>query len=188
MRILIVCTGNICRSPMGEIVLREKLAQAGISAEVDSVGVSSEEHGRGVDTRAARVLREAGYDVPRRSARKVTSQDLEDSDLVLAMTVGHAKELGALAERHGISTDKIHLWREYDSSSSLGVAPGECLGKADTLLPKSLRIEATQTCTCPMANGTFQIRGTADKKASTTPLLLSRAVPTGLSRLSTERV
>lgn len=136
MRILIVCTGNICRSPMGEIVLREKLAQAGISAEVDSVGVSSEEHGRGVDTRAARVLREAGYDVPRRSARKVTSQDLEDSDLVLAMTVGHAKELGALAERHGISTDKIHLWREYDSSSSLGVAPGGVFGEGGYLATK----------------------------------------------------
>lgn len=136
MRILIVCTGNICRSPMGEIVLREKLAQAGISAEVDSVGVSSEEHGRGVDTRAARVLREAGYDVPRRSARKVTSQDLEDSDLVLAMTVGHAKQLGALAERHGISTDKIHLWREYDSSSSLGVAPAGVFGEGGYLATK----------------------------------------------------
>ena len=60
--ILVVCTGNICRSPMGEIVLREKLADAGITdVTVTSAGISAEEAGRGVDPRARQVLAEAGY-------------------------------------------------------------------------------------------------------------------------------
>ncbi|MEZ7897307.1 MAG: low molecular weight protein-tyrosine-phosphatase [Flaviflexus sp.] len=138
MRILVVCTGNICRSPMGEIVLRQKLADVGIDADVDSVGVSSEEHGRPVDRRAANVLRESGYDVPSRRARKVTKADLEESDLVLAMTVGHAQQLGALADRYGIDKSKIHLWREYDADAGLSVAPDGVFGEGGYLSERDL--------------------------------------------------
>lgn len=138
MRILVVCTGNICRSPMGEVVLRHRLAEAGIEAEVDSVGVSAEEHGRPIDRRAGNILQQAGYDVPHRSARKVTKEDLENSDLVLAMTVGHAKQLGALADRYGIDKSKIHLWREYDAVSSLGIAPGGVFGEGGYLSDRDL--------------------------------------------------
>ena len=118
---------------MGEVVLRERLAAAGIDAVVDSVGVSAEEHGNPIDSRAARVLREAGYSVPRRSARKVTPEDLEESDLVLAMTVGHARQLKRLADSHGVDHAKIHLWREYDESSDLDYAPHGAFGAGGAL-------------------------------------------------------
>ena len=133
MRILVVCTGNICRSPMGEIVLRQRLEEAGIEAEVDSVGVSDEETGHPVDSRAARVLQGAGYEVPRRSARLATVDDMKNSDLVLAMTVGHAKRLKKLADDNGIDSSKIHLWREYDKATGLGVAPGGVFGEGGAL-------------------------------------------------------
>lgn len=132
-KILVVCTGNICRSPMGEVVLRSKLAEADIDAEVDSVGVSAEESGNPIDRRAQRVLAEHGYEVPRRAARRVTPQDLADFDLILAMTVGHARSLRNLAERSGQDASKIHLWREYDPQTDLGIAPGGAFGEGGAL-------------------------------------------------------
>lgn len=132
-KILVVCTGNICRSPMGEVVLREKLAQAGVDAEVDSVGVSAEESGNPIDRRARRVLSEHGYEVPNRSARRVTARDLEESDLVLAMTAGHARSLRDVAIRAGVDLAKIHLWREYDPSADIDIAPGGAFGEGGAL-------------------------------------------------------
>lgn len=118
---------------MGEIVLRERLAEAGIEAEVDSVGVSAEESGNPIDSRAAYVLDEAGYAVPQHRARRVTASDLAESDLVLAMTVGHARQLKRLADEHGIDSSKIHLWREYDESTGLGIAPAGAFGPGGAL-------------------------------------------------------
>ena len=133
MNILVVCTGNICRSPMGEVVLAQKIADAGITADVDSVGVSSEEHGNPIDRRAASVLRQAGYEVPRRTARQVSAEDLRWADLVLAMTVGHARRLQKLAERQGIDTENLHLWREYDPECELEIAPHGAFGPGGAL-------------------------------------------------------
>ncbi len=118
---------------MGEIVLRERLAEAGLNADVDSVGVSAEESGNPIDSRAGNVLREAGYEVPSHSARRVTARDLEESDLVLAMTVGHARQLKKLADSHGIDHSKIHLWREYDETSGLELAPEGAFGEGGAL-------------------------------------------------------
>ena len=76
--ILVVCTGNICRSPMGEIVLRKYLAAAGLSeVEVSSAGVSSEESGNPIDWRAQRVLAENGYELPaNHCAHRVTAAEI----------------------------------------------------------------------------------------------------------------
>ena len=66
MRVLMVCTGNICRSTMAHQVLDEAVAAGGLSGavRVDSAGVSDEEHGNPIDPRAARVLRAHGHGVP----------------------------------------------------------------------------------------------------------------------------
>ncbi|WP_062313383.1 low molecular weight protein-tyrosine-phosphatase [Demequina rhizosphaerae] len=110
-RIMTVCTGNICRSPMAEVVLKARLADAGLGdvVEVWSTGVSSEEHGNPIDRRAAAVLRDAGYIVPRRAARRVTAADLGSADLVLAMTAGHARRLRDLTDR-----PVVRMYREFD--------------------------------------------------------------------------
>ena len=63
-RVLMVCTGNICRSTMAHAVLEQAAARAGVDVVVDSAGVSDEEAGNPIDRRAARVLRDAGYAVP----------------------------------------------------------------------------------------------------------------------------
>ena len=56
-RVLMVCTGNICRSAMAHAILEQAAARAGVDVVVDSAGVSDEEAGNPIDRRAARVLR-----------------------------------------------------------------------------------------------------------------------------------
>ncbi|MFT0848107.1 low molecular weight protein-tyrosine-phosphatase [Actinomycetaceae bacterium L2_0104] len=130
-RILVVCTGNICRSPMGEVVLRARLEEQGIDYEVSSCGVSSEESGNPIYPPAASVLRENGYPVPQRRARRASVQDLRGSGLILAMTVGHARSLRHMCDQAGVPLERVHLWREFDGTAA--VAPEGCFGKGGVL-------------------------------------------------------
>jgi protein-tyrosine phosphatase len=93
----IVCTGNICRSPIGEVVLRAKLAEAGIhDVEVTSSGTGAWHVGDPMDPRAADVLRRHGYDGSAHRARQFDPAWYGDRDLILAMDSGH---LSALTRR-----------------------------------------------------------------------------------------
>lgn len=94
---------------MGEVVLRERLAEAGIDAEVVSSGISSEEHGNPIDPRAASALGARGYDVPRRTARWVGDTDDVSADLILAMTRRHRDAL----LRRGAPEERTRLWTEF---------------------------------------------------------------------------
>jgi len=123
-RVMTVCTGNICRSPMAEVVLRERLAAAGLGDRVvvDSTGVSDEERGNPVDRRARTVLLEHGYDVDgTHRARQVRADDLATRDLVLAMTAQHARALRRLA--HDDLDGRLFLYRTFDPAAPR-VAPG----------------------------------------------------------------
>ncbi|BDZ42135.1 phosphotyrosine protein phosphatase [Paraoerskovia sediminicola] len=127
-RIMTVCTGNICRSPMAEVVLRDRFERAGLGdvVAVDSTGISDEESGNPIDVRARKVLERAGYTVPDRSARQVTATDLVGRDLVLPMTSVHARALRRLEGKvsRGAATGtgeldpaelpKIRMYRSFD--------------------------------------------------------------------------
>lgn len=110
-RILMVCTGNICRSTMAHAVLEQAAARAGVDVIVDSAGVSDEEQGNPIDRRAARVLRDAGYTVPDHRARQIRAGELGEWDLILAMTSRHLNVLERLANRAGTA---------YRSSTAAG--------------------------------------------------------------------
>ncbi|WP_199422623.1 low molecular weight protein-tyrosine-phosphatase [Actinotalea solisilvae] len=114
-----VCTGNICRSPMAEVVLRARLAEAGLAdvVDVDSTGTSDEEHGRPIDPRARRVLAAHGYEVPEHRARRVDAVDLAARDLVLPMTATHAAALRRLARGDAGLTDRIRMFRSFDPAA-----------------------------------------------------------------------
>ena len=118
MRVLMVCTGNICRSTMAHQVLDEAVAAGGLSGavRVDSAGVSDEEHGNPIDPRAARVLRAHGHGVPDHRARQVRADELADWDLVLAMTSSHYAALSRLRDRArpGGRAPEIRMFRDFD--------------------------------------------------------------------------
>ena len=118
MRVLMVCTGNICRSTMAHQVLDEAVAAGGLSGavRVDSAGVSDEEHGNPIAPRAARVLRAHGHGVPDHRARQVRADELADWDLVLAMTSSHYAALSRLRDRArpGGRTPEIRMFRDFD--------------------------------------------------------------------------
>ena len=136
-RVIMVCTGNICRSAMAEIVLRDRLAAAGIpdsgpgGVTVTSAGVSDEERGNPIDSRARRVLTEAGYgvgadDVSRATgsviashrAHRVTDVEIAEADPLLAMTASHWNVLQRRAAGLGAEPDRIRMYRELDPASA----------------------------------------------------------------------
>ena len=121
-RVMTVCTGNICRSPMAEVVLRHRFERAGLgdAVVVDSTGISDEEHGRPIDRRALHVLSAHGYDVPRHVARQVTPVDLAARDLLLPMTAAHAGALRRLAHGDVALTGRIRLYRSFDAAAPAG--------------------------------------------------------------------
>lgn len=122
-RILTVCTGNICRSPMAEVVLRDDADRAGVDVEVDSAATTQYEVGNPIDSRAQQVLRRAGYAVPQRTARQITAQDIAGYDLILPMTREHAAAIARVAQAvpRGERAE-VRLWTEFCADG--GLPPG----------------------------------------------------------------
>ncbi len=117
-RVTVVCTGNICRSPMGEFILRERFEAAGLGDQVvvDSAGTHSWEVGNPADPRTLAVLTRNGhadFGGGDHVARKFEASWLSDVDLVLAADAGHLGELTRLA-RTDEQRAKIRLFRSFD--------------------------------------------------------------------------
>jgi protein-tyrosine phosphatase len=103
--ILLVCTANLCRSPMAEAVLKAQ----GLFERVQSAGTRTGPRGEPVDPRAARVLLQRGYELGKKwRSRRVAVTDIERFDLVLAMDQDNLRDLRLLcpASQH----DKLHLF------------------------------------------------------------------------------
>lgn len=98
-RVLFVCTGNICRSPTAEGVLRKLAADAGLAHRiaVDSAGTHGYHAGEAPDARAQAHARRRGYDLSGLRARRFTREDFQAFDLILAMDREHHAILARLA-------------------------------------------------------------------------------------------
>ena len=95
--ILFVCSGNICRSPTAEGVLRSLCGKEGLELRVESAGLGDWHVGQPPDERTQLHARKRGYDLSAQRARQVRPQDFEDFDLILAMDRGHLLALGRMA-------------------------------------------------------------------------------------------
>ena len=86
-RVLMVCTGNICRSPTAHGVLEKMVADAGLhqQIQIDSAGTHSYHVGEAPDTRSQLHARRRGYDLSQQRTRQLTAQDFDDFDLILVM-------------------------------------------------------------------------------------------------------
>jgi protein-tyrosine phosphatase len=111
-RIALVCLGNICRSPMADVVLSDRLDRAGLGdrVEVVSAGTGGWHVGGPMDDRAAAVLTAHGYDATRHRARQFQADWFDEADLVLAMDAHNHADLVALAP----DAHRVRMFRELD--------------------------------------------------------------------------
>ncbi|EHR59742.1 protein-tyrosine-phosphatase [Saccharomonospora cyanea NA-134] len=111
--IVFVCSGNICRSPMAEIVFRHRLAEHGLSdaVTVRSAGTGGWHVGEPADPRARAILRARGYPVDH-VACQVGPEHL-DADLLLAADKSHLRELRVLVD----DLDRVRLLRSFDPTA-----------------------------------------------------------------------
>ncbi len=101
MRILIVCTGNICRSPTAEALLRHHLQQASLDGQVsvDSAGTENWNVGSSPSTLAVELAAVRGYDLSALRARQISTNDFDAFDLILGLDRGHIHKLERLRPR-----------------------------------------------------------------------------------------
>jgi protein-tyrosine phosphatase len=119
--VLIVCTGNICRSPTGEGVLRDLAARRGLADRVvvRSAGTHDYHVGECPDARTLKHARRRGYDLTAQRAMQVAREHFHECDYILAMDRGHLRELRAIAPqgaraRLGLFLEPSARWKGED--------------------------------------------------------------------------
>jgi len=117
--ILVVCTGNICRSPTAEGVLRAAAERRGVAVRVASAGTHDYHVGEAPDPRAVKHASRRGYDLSALRASQVQPGDFSRHDYVLAMDRGHLRLLRAIAPagaraQVGLFLDASASWKGED--------------------------------------------------------------------------
>lgn len=130
IKILFVCTGNICRSPTADGVLRHKVAALGLESliEVDSAGVSTYHVGEDPDVRSQRTASLRGYDLSALRARHVTQKDFEVFDYLFAMDATHEAELLLRAPQQ--YAYKVKLFLPFAGNAAVRDVPDPYYGNA----------------------------------------------------------
>ena len=112
-RILFVCHGNICRSPMAEFVMKDLVARAGRADDfyIESAATSTEEIGNPVYPPAQRKLAEHGISCKGKTARQMTSRDYGRFDLIIGMDAWNLRNMRRICGND--PEGKIHLLLDY---------------------------------------------------------------------------
>jgi protein-tyrosine phosphatase len=116
--VALVCLGNICRSPMADVVLTQRVDEAGLSGRVtvSSCGTGDWHVGNPMDDRAAATLLANDYDPSTHRARQFDPSWLEANDLVLAMDRGNLAEVLSVegGDSHGVDPARVRLFGDFD--------------------------------------------------------------------------
>ena len=130
-RILFVCLGNICRSPMAEGVFRRVVAEEGLtdSFVIDSAGLGDWHIGQAPDHRAQKAARTRGIDISGQSARQVMDEDFDRFDLLLVMDGSNYDELKARAPHEARA--KIRPFLDYAPHAGTKDVPDPFFGGAE---------------------------------------------------------
>lgn len=98
MKILMVCLGNICRSPIAQGIMEAKIKAGGLDWEVDSAGTSGWHDGEQPDSRAIKTCRHYGIDISTQVSRKITPTDIHNFDLILVMDSSNYQDVIRLCQ------------------------------------------------------------------------------------------
>lgn len=116
-KVVFVCTGNTCRSPMAEALLKDMLKERGLEEEilVGSAGIYAFE-GDGASPQAIEVMKkEYGIDLTKHRAKVLDDRDIEEASLVLAMTNHHKQMITDIYP----DSDKVYLLKEYAGTEEI---------------------------------------------------------------------
>lgn len=134
--ILIVCTANICRSPMAAALLRRKLEEEAVPGtwHVSSAGTWAEE-GIPASGNGVLVMAERGLDTSQHRSRSVTEEMMEEADLVLTMTANHVDSLNSEFPEHDFQVHRLTetAGMPYDVADPYGGSLSEYRRTADEL-------------------------------------------------------
>lgn len=150
MRILFVCHGNICRSPMAEFVMRQMAQQRGIDLETASAATSTEEIGNPVHHGTKRILQRLGIDCSGKRAVQLRRDDYEKYDYIIAMDSANVRNIlrivggdsrgkvKKLLEFAGNGNDVADPWYTGDFEATYRDVKAGCEGILRTLLQNDI--------------------------------------------------
>ncbi|QQR86395.1 MAG: low molecular weight phosphotyrosine protein phosphatase [Flavobacteriales bacterium] len=127
MKVLMVCLGNICRSPMAEGVLRQLANERGLALEVDSAGTADYHVGEAPDHRARASMKRHGGNIEALRARQVSTKDFERFDIILAMDGNNERDLRRLAPSD-TARRKVRRMMEFATAQGTGEVPDPYYG------------------------------------------------------------
>ena len=132
VRILFVCMGNICRSPLAEGVFRHLAEARGVGRfiEIDSAGTGSWHAGQPPDRRMRETALKHGISLDGQRARAVRSRDLYHYDLLLMMDQDNLNMVRRLDRKHAVQ-DKLRLFRSFDPEPGDRQVPDPYYGRED---------------------------------------------------------
>ena len=115
-KILFICHGNICRSPMAEFVMRDMVNKAGLSDkfEISSAATSTEEIGNSVYPPVKRLLADNGISCYGKTARQLTKKDYDNYDLLIGMDGANYRNINRICGSD--KQNKIHLLMDFTGS------------------------------------------------------------------------
>ncbi len=108
MKILMVCLGNICRSPLAEGIMKHKATEKGLDWEVGSAGTGSWHAGELPDSRSIEVADKHGIDITDQRARQFVKSDLDNYDLIFAMDASNYQDIIRMTDNEN-QKGKVHL-------------------------------------------------------------------------------
>ncbi|MGH8426614.1 MAG: low molecular weight protein-tyrosine-phosphatase [Gammaproteobacteria bacterium] len=127
-RVLFVCMGNICRSPLAEAALRNRAAARGVEVDAQSAATHAWHLGEGADPRAINAGRTRGYELSTHRARQVVTGDFLHHEFILAMDRGNLGRLQRFAPAG--STGRIALLLEHAPETDADEIPDPYYGGA----------------------------------------------------------
>ena len=122
MKVLMICLGNICRSPLAEGILKHKIKKKGLDWHIDSAGTGGWHSGELPDRRSIAIARKNGIDITDQRARKFHPADLDNFDLILTMDYANYLDI----KRHAKTPeqeDKIKMIMNFSSPNGDEVVP-----------------------------------------------------------------
>ena len=144
--VLLVCLGNICRSPTAEEIFRQQAAVAGFAMKVDSAGTGDWHIGHAPDERAQRHAKAHGYNISKLKARQVSVDDFRNFDLILAMDAQNLADLQVIKDSiadNNPTLAKLALFSEEDPTYGGDDVPDPYTGDGDTFEEVIERIESS---------------------------------------------